>query len=350
MKTLPVTKIRLHVFAWLAFITYEILSVWPLSNWHLGNFWDYLLHYTLHISLFYLNAHVVLPSTINQRKKSYFLYSLLLIAEVSISIIFKYIFLYVFIFFHIPLNPPFVSNLSYILTGSIRTLYFMAFSIAYWLALTASQNRKRVAELENAHLIAQISRRKLEAAIISTENAYLKSQINPHFLFNTLNFLYNSVSKFSSKIADSFMSLSEVMQYALSEVEADGKVPLISEIENVKNFIKLNQDRFGQKLVLNFNVYGEVENQRIIPLAIMTLVENMFKYGDLFNVEKPAAVTITIVDDHISVTTENKKRTGVRFEKHGIGIKNLENRLAAYQHYKLDIQDDEEMYRSVLHL
>jgi len=82
----------------------------------------------------------------------------------------------------------------------------------------------------------------------------------------------------------------------------------------------------------------------------MTLVENMFKYGDLFNVEKPAAITITVVDDRISVTTENKKRTGIRPEKHGVGIQNLENRLAAYQHYKLDIEDNEEIYKSVLQM
>jgi len=275
MKTLPITKFRIHVLAWLAFITYEELSVMVLLHWQFGSIWDELAHYTVHISLFYFNAHVALPATINQNKKSYFLYFLVAIAEVALCMMFKYLFLYAFNFFQIPMFPPFVDNMHFILSGSLRTLYFIALGVVYWLALTALQNRKRVAELENEHLKDQIARRKLEAAIISTENAYLKSQINPHFLFNTLNFLYNSVAKFSSKIADSFMSLSELMHYALSEVAEDGKVPLESEIENVKNFIKLNQDRFGQKLVLNFHVQGDVEGQKIIPLAIMTLVENM---------------------------------------------------------------------------
>ncbi|HZY37064.1 MAG TPA: histidine kinase [Mucilaginibacter sp.] len=262
--------------------------------------------------------------------------------------IFKYIFLYGFIFFHIAINPPFTTHTAFITLSSIRTLYFIAFSTAYWLALNTLQNRKIVAELENAQLKDRIDKRKLEAAIISAENAFLKSQVNPHFLFNTLNFLYNSVSKFSVKIADSFMSLSEIMHYALSEVEADGKVPLEAEIENIKNFIKLNQDRFGHKLALNFYVYGDVENHRIIPLALMTLVENMFKYGDLFNAETPANIILTIHGDRVSFTTENKKRRASNAESHGIGIRNLENRLAAYHQYKLEIEDDEDVYKSVL--
>jgi two-component system LytT family sensor kinase len=350
MKTLPVTKIRIHVFVWSAFIAYEQLSVLPGDNWHFGSFWDEVAHYTLYISLFYMNAHIVLPSTIDQGKKSYLRYFLLAMAQVFICLVSTYAILYSFTFFHIPLVPPFDNHKSFIINGTVRILYFMGFSTVYWLALTALQNRKRVAELENAHLKDQIARQQLEAAIISTENAYLKSQINPHFLFNTLNFLYNSVSKFSSKIADSIMSLSEIMQYALSEVEADGKVSLELEIENVKNFIKLNQDRFGQKLVINFDVYGDPEGQRVMPLGIMTLVENMFKYGDLFDIEKPASISIVVDADRISVTTENRKRRMSHKESHGIGIQNLENRLAAYQNYKLEIEDKEEVYKSVLQM
>ncbi len=350
MKTLPVTKIRRHVSIWLAFIAYEQLSVLPRDNWRFGSLWDEVTHYILYIALFYFNAHLVLPGTINQSKKSYSIYFLLVIAQAFTCLVINYIIMYGFTYFHIALVPPFLNHRNFIIGSLVRTLYFMAFSVAYWLALTALQNRKRVAELENARLKDQIARQQLEAAIISTENAYLKSQINPHFLFNTLNFLYNSVSKFSSKIADSFMSLSEIMHYALSEVEADGKVPLELEIENIKNFIKLNQDRFGQKLAINFDVFGDTDGQRVMPLAIMTLVENMFKYGDLFNVEKPANITIIIDGNGISVTTANRKRRVSPKESHGVGIQNLENRLAAYKDYKLEIEDDEETYKSVLQM
>jgi len=350
MKIPPVTKIKTHVFIWLVFIAYEQLSVLPRDNWHFGSLWDEVTHYILYIALFYFNAHVVLPNTIGRNKKLYFVYFLLVITQAFICVVFNYIILYTFTYFHIPLVPPFLNHRNYIVSSAVRALYFVAFSSAYWLALAALQNRARVAELENTHLKDQIARQQLEAAIISTENAYLKSQINPHFLFNTLNFLYNSVSKFSSKIADSFMSLSEIMHYALSEVEADGKLPLELEIENVKNFIKLNQDRFGQKLVINFDVFGDTNEQRVMPLAIMTLVENMFKYGDLFNVEKPANICIVVDNNRISVTTENRKRRVSPKESHGVGIQNLKNRLAAYKDYKLEIEDDEETYKSVLQM
>jgi two-component system LytT family sensor kinase len=350
MKFLPVTNIKAHVFAWSMFITYEVVFSLPLTNWQFANLWDYFAHYALHISLFYFNAHVALASAINQNKKSYFLYFLLVIAQLLVYLLLKYLILYSFIYFQIPLTPPFKNNSNYISTGIIRAIYFIGFSTAYWFALTTLQNRKRIAEMESSRLKDQISRRVLETAIISTENAYLKSQINPHFLFNTLNFLYNSVSKFSNKIADSFMSLSEIMRYSLTEIGADGKVPLESEIENIENFIKLNQDRFSQKLQVNFDTDGDTNGCRIAPLILMTLIENVFKYGDLFNAASPAKIMLTVDDQLLSFSIENKKKKSTNIESHGIGIQNLKRRLATAHRYSLDVDDDQETYKSILRI
>ena len=161
----------------------------------------------------------------------------------------------------------------------------------------------------------------MESAILTTENDYLKSQINPHFLFNTLSFIHNSVSKFSTTIAESVISLSEIMRYALTATDADGKVELVSEIEHIENFIKLNQARFNQKLSLNFSVFGEISDQRIIPLILITLVENVFKYGNLNDPASPASIILTLNGNELLFITENSKKRQNNMTSYGIGIK-----------------------------
>ena len=76
------------------------------------------------------------------------------------------------------------------------------------------------------------------------------------------------------------MTLSEIMRYALTNAGEDSKVRLEDEIDNITNFIKLNQARFSQRLCFDYQVTGEAGELRIIPLVLITLVENLFKYGD----------------------------------------------------------------------
>jgi two-component system LytT family sensor kinase len=190
----------------------------------------------------------------------------------------------------------------------------------------------------------------MESALISTENAYLKSQINPHFLFNSLNFIYNSVNKFSVSIADTVMSLSEIMRYALLGTDSDGKVALSAEVEHVENFIKLNQARFNQRLCVHFSVSGEITNQKIIPLSLITLVENVFKYGDLTNSESPAKIILTLDEAGLSFITENRKRKRNNEISHGIGLQNLKRRLQLHHRFEMAVHEDDNFYRSELRL
>ena len=348
MKTIPVSNVKSHILAWSIFIAYEVLISLPLNGWRFANFWDYTVHYILHIALFYFNAHVALPWAMAKSRKRYWFYSVLVVLQLCVYIGIKYVILYLFNFFKIPLSPAFLNNADYLLNGIFRAFYFLGFSTAYWFALTTLRNRKTIAELENSQLKDKINKNALESAIISTENAYLKSQINPHFLFNTLNFLYNSVSKFSPAIAESVMSLSDTMRYALTAADDDGKVRLALEVDHIENFIKLNQARFSQKLCINFKVTGEIADQRIIPLILLTLVENVFKYGVLNDPSSPANITLAATADELQFVTENLKRKRNNAVSYGIGIKNMKSRLAAYHRFDLEIEDDGELYKSVL--
>jgi len=188
----------------------------------------------------------------------------------------------------------------------------------------------------------------LEKSLLTAENAYLKSQINPHFLLNTLNFLYNSIAKFSEKTADSILLLSDIMRYALTSTDEDGKVGLDQEIDNIESFLKLNQARFNQRLCIDYEFDGNTYGLRIIPLVLITFVENVFKYADLLNPSNPAKISIQIMENTLIFSTYNLKRKSVQFDSHGIGIENVKSRLNTYYQYELIIDDNESEYKLML--
>ena len=348
MKATSLKTIRIHIIAWSVFIAYEILIMVPSYNGRISNFWDDAAHYTLYILLFYFNAHVALSWTMRGTERRYFLYFMIVIAQFVVYTGVKYLILYLFIFFKIELFPAFTNNSHYIQGGIFRFIYFLGFSTAYWFALSTLQNRRKIDVLQNEQLKDKINKNMLESAIIGTENSYLKSQINPHFLFNTLNFIYNSVAKFDTVIADSVMSLSEIMRYALSNTDENGEVLLAAEIEHIENFIKLNQARFSQKLCIDFMVSGEIADRRTIPLIFITLVENVFKYGNLNDASSPAAIVLTVTDTGITFLTENLKRERKNIISNGIGLQNLKRRLSLHYRFELEINEDERLYQSVL--
>jgi two-component system LytT family sensor kinase len=347
MKKLKFENLKLHIIFWTAFIVYELSFVYILYG-TTSSFGDNLGHYCLYIALFYFNAHLILPTTTIYKKKSYFLVPLGIIAELLFYLIAKGLMYYFFIVFHIPVIPPFTSIREFIASSIFRGIYFVGLSTGYWFAITTFKNRKKIADLETTQLKNELQKQELEKTLLVTENAYLKSQINPHFLLNTLNFLYNSVSKYSEKIADSVMMLSDIMRYALTNADDDGKVWLESELDQVNNFVKLNQARFNQRLNIELITDGSPEGLRIIPLVLITLVENVFKYGDLLNDNYPAKIITTIDNSTLTFITQNLKKKKIVERGYGIGIKNVKDRLAMYHQYELTIEDNETEYKSIL--
>jgi len=291
---------------------------------------------------------VVLPATIGSGKRSYSKLVLFVFGELAACILVKYEILWLFHVFRIVVFPPFTTHVNFILTSIWRALYFLGFSTVYWFAFTSFEKRKKVAALERQKLAQNLENQRLEKILLATENAYLKSQINPHFLLNTLNFLYNSVLKFSDETAESVMTLSEIMRYALTDADQDGKVTLEAEIEHIQNFIKLNQARFGKKLYVDFRVRGDIDGKKIIPLVLLTLTENVFKYGNLLNSKSPAKISLSVDHDQLYFETENQKRKSSADSGYGIGIENVKQRLSINHDYDIIIDDEEDRYRLML--
>jgi sensor histidine kinase YesM len=199
--------------------------------------------------------------------------------------------------------------------------------------------------------ILEAQKLQLEVDKSQANFKFLKSQINPHFLHNTLNFLYAKSLPYSAELSEGILTLSDIMRYALNEAAgSDDKAPLKDEIEHVRNVIKINQLRFSNNLNVNFEVNGVVNGAEIIPFVLITIVENAFKHGDLQRPEFPIEIRLTIDNRHLIFYCRNKKKSGPKEISTGLGLDNIRNRLdyAYGKEYSLLIKDEAELYTTTL--
>jgi two-component system, LytTR family, sensor kinase len=189
---------------------------------------------------------------------------------------------------------------------------------------------------------------QLEKEKMQADYLFLKAQINPHFLHNTLNFLYSRALLYSTDLSEGILTLSEIMRYSLDKTEdADGKVLLSKEIQHVHHVLKIQQLRFGNTLQVVFIVRGEPASYRILPFVLITLAENAFKHGDLKCADIPVRLELDIsAEGHLHFFCSNKKKTGPKELSTGIGLENTRKRLElAYgENYSLYIKDQRELF------
>lgn len=181
---------------------------------------------------------------------------------------------------------------------------------------------------------------------INTELSFLKTQLNPHFLFNTLNSIYSLANKKSDYTTDAIITLSELMRYMLYETNKT-YVPLKNEIDYIKNYISLQTLRLKDSSGVRFNVQGNLDHT-IEPLLLISFIENAFKYGTDYTGKTNINIKIVIeekklflfISNYISLT-ENKKSDS------GIGLQNIENRLNLLypNSHTLTIEKSNELYK-----
>jgi len=264
-----------------------------------------------------------------------------------LSSVLKFAIIEGFLYLKITPDDPFKNPVLLIAQTIWRYIYFIGLSTGYWFALNIIVQRKEISDLEKSKLIDQLNKQQLEKKLVDSEVAYLKSQINPHFLFNTLNFLYNSSMTNSPELSKPILLLADIMRYALTETTENGKVDLSDEIEQIISFIALNQFRFDHKLQLSFDISGESGNFKILPLILLTPVENIFKYADLKNIIHPVKINLDIKGNQLQFKISNKKlskRSAVK--SHGVGLKNLKLRLDAYypNAHNIQIAENDDSY------
>lgn len=168
---------------------------------------------------------------------------------------------------------------------------------------------------------------KAEADRAEAKLSFLKAQINPHFLYNTLNNIYTLAVINHPNTAASIMKLSNIMRYMTDDITVE-QVPLREELDCIANFIGLQELRLGSKTPIDYRVDGLAIHHKISPLILMTFVENAFKYGISKQNASAILIRISIHDDRLEFFSQNGDFSeNIKINSTGIGIANTRQRL-----------------------
>ena len=180
-------------------------------------------------------------------------------------------------------------------------------------------------ESQNKELLNKILETQLQ--IKDQELQYLKKQIHPHFLFNTLNTIYGFALKQSKATPDIILKLSNLLDYILYQVNKP-IVPLKEEVLHIEEYIELEKIRFQDTLKVSFSAVNILEEKKIAPMLLIPFVENAFKHGNLKDGYLKIAVDINLINDELHFSIKNTVKQDLKIDKNtGIGLENIKKRL-----------------------
>lgn len=199
-----------------------------------------------------------------------------------------------------------------------------------------------------------IANQKIQAELLQksreAELQYLRAQINPHFLFNTINNLYALVYEKSSKAPDALLKLAGLMRYLLYERKET--VTLAQEWRYMQDFIALQQLRLPKGTALQISATGDLEQAQIIPHLLFCFVENAFKHGDLRDDAHPLCIHLTCTQEATKFVVSNKIGLHHRDDGGGVGLANVRRRLELLYPNKHELRAEKngDQYVAELHL
>ncbi|WP_299244806.1 histidine kinase [uncultured Aquimarina sp.] len=314
-----IKHITYHLLFWLA-----IMVLFAISEWgHGQSFKDAvifeLLYLPTRVIAVYVNWFILIPKYLY--KNNFGLYVFLLVVILIITaIIHRYFVLY----WGYPMYFP-----QWVDGKPIDPLNF--FRLVQCIMLIATT----VAFTTGFKLYSDWFKQRNETEVLKQEKTnaelkFLKSQTNPHFLFNTLNSIYGLALENSKKTPALILKLSDILSYTLYESNTE-KVALNKELTLIENIIALEKERYEKRVDINYRVEGNVESVEIPPLILVPFIENAFKHG-LKNEVKKGWITIQIKvsTSELFFTLENSisklKEEDIK-EGGGLGLQNVTRRL-----------------------
>lgn len=299
-----------------------------LASFIVARFNDLLL-----IGFFYLNAGVLMVRLLY--KKRYFFYML--------SVLFCFA---VFSFLSWQATDRFINT--DIIFNFRRHILFCIFVFVFILACSIAY--KTIKD----RIMADNLARERQNENLKTELSLLRSQVNPHFMFNVLNNMVALARKQSELLEPSLIKLSSLMRYMLYET-GEQKVPLEKETEYLQSYIDLQQQRFGKKLIVNVTLPAADKQYEIEPMLLIPFVENAFKHGTGMIENAQIDISLTALHDKLQFTIKNKydpTSNEVKDAAGGIGLANVQRRLEllyAAKH-ELTISKDNNIFSASLQL
>ncbi|WP_240723626.1 sensor histidine kinase [Flavobacterium sp. J27] len=311
-----------HFWFWGSYFVLNTFRWGAYFNDYEYSFKSNLIEFALHIPLVYFNLFYLVPKFVIKSK--YLQFSICLLISLFAIYLLKTGLTYYLISENIWPEAnreyhPFDTN--HILAVCIGELYVLSMASSVYFTLTWLKERER--------------NRALTESQFKIKLKYLKTQIQPHFFFNTLNNLYSLSLASSDKVPVVILKLSKLMEYVLYDIKDTKFVPLIKEIDYIENYIEIEKLRF-EEVDVTINIDSDIENVKVPPLLFISLIENAFKHGGVnnkhlkikinFRMDKNNRLHFEIINNFVSSQDLNSKK--------GIGLQNTKSRL------KLLFKDD----------
>lgn len=341
-------QIVLNIAAWAIFFMLPFAFLFP-SNSKISALdshrfiWMLISSNIILITFYYLNRWWLIPRLLANK------HTLIYIAAVI-----AYLLLYLGVMFFIFVDSP--ETKQWLLTMlqknpdyKFKPRFFSAGPLTlFLLTFIISSSSKVISQW----FYAEETRQEITKQQLQTELSLLKSQVNPHFLFNTLNSIYSLSVTNSEKTSDAVMKLSRIMRYTLEESKND-EVPLGDEIEFIRSYIDLQKIRLTDMVRIDFTTDGIADNVIIAPLLFIPFIENAFKYG--ISTHHPSHIIITIAIQHnelIFTCVNDQVPVSHKHESTGTGIVNTRRRLELLYPGKhtLSIESNTRQYNVLLRL
>ncbi len=277
-------------------------------------FYAHGLNYTFMIMGFiWVNHFVLIPFFLD--KKRYFTYGILLIGSI---LTFSYLR---------------ANNWS----GTSKIFFFLLYTTGAGMAVFFLR-RNMIIQKENEE------KEKLQKEM---ELTYLKEQVNPHFLFNSLNSIYSLARQQSPETPELVMQLSELLRYQIESAKKE-TVLLKEELEFIENYLLLEEKRLSKRCTIEFLIDGDVSRLRISPMLLIPFVENAIKHGaQSTNEQSTIDISVSIKNNTLHFCVDNSKPHKVSsLKRTGLGLENVRRRLNLLypNSHLLEIDDKEEKY------
>ncbi|WP_293304087.1 sensor histidine kinase [Pedobacter sp. UBA5917] len=326
-----IRKYRWHPLIWTLFAAYEIISLWTVHGL-LADPKNYLVHYVINISLSYVASSAILPSALGGANRKYLM---LFISAIGALIT------YLMISNLADKLLGYVSDADFFGSSGIdeifiaatiwRGIYFLGIGTTIFLFQNRVTILKKSAALEKKASEDELHKSRQALELANARNAYLRSQINPHFMLSSLTYIHDMTRELSPGVAETVWYLSKLLRYALSSERGPEKICIATEIQQVENLLMLSRIKETQTYI-EFNCQTEAEQAQIIPFVLLSLVENMLKHGDLSNPEHPGSITVQKQQGMLLIETQNLKSSGINDNGLHTGLSNITQRLAHTYH------------------
>lgn len=251
----------------------------------------------------------------NVKKNHNTMLLLMIIGSIFITVIMSFIFttIHPYILGYAEHQPPLSGKVHFYTNALMRDFFVTMVVILSWQLIVSNYKSKKIA-VENESLIAEN---------LMTRYEVLKNQMNPHFLFNSLNTLQSLIEVDKEKAKDYVQELSKVLRYSLQNQEV---VSLEEELSLANSFCKLMEIRYGENLIINFDIDNRLLNDEIIPLSLQVLIENAIKHNVISD-KQPLTINISSDYENRKIIVCNKIQSKIDSSRgNGIGLANLSER------------------------